>query len=104
MRYFLIQTCVVFFYVSAFSQTGVLNEANSLYNRLAFYEASEIYVDLIGSAFDDTQMKRKLANCFYQIGDAENTERYYSKIIESDDITSMFINMPNVLRKTGNMN
>ena len=77
--------------ISSFGQSGAMSKANGFYNKLDYFEASQIYIDLLGSGEDDSKMKLRLADCFYQIGDSENAEKYYSKVIEepeakSDDI------------------
>ncbi|PHR22542.1 MAG: hypothetical protein COA38_17885 [Fluviicola sp.] len=77
--------------ISSFGQSGAMSKANGFYNKLDYFEASQMYIDLLGSGEDDSKMKLRLADCFYQIGDSENAEKYYSKVIEepeakSDDI------------------
>lgn len=67
-------------------QSGAMSKANGLYNKMDYFEASQIYIDLLGSGEDDTEMKLRLADCFYQIGDSENAEKYYSKVIEEPEV------------------
>lgn len=89
MRVLIILALVSLFVNGSIAQSGAMNKANGLYNKLAYYEASVAYMDLLGSGEDDTKMKLHLADCFYQIGDTERSEKYYAKVIESPEINSI---------------
>ena len=73
----------------AFSQSGKLKKADNYYTKVAYSAAAEIYTDLIGSEVDSPNMKAKLADCYYQIGETSKATEYYQKIedkLSSDDM------------------
>jgi outer membrane protein OmpA-like peptidoglycan-associated protein len=71
-----------------FAQGGKLKKADNYYQKVSYYEASELYLDLLGSEIDSPKLRGKLANCYYQIGETVEAEKYYSEMISSDIVTS----------------
>lgn len=88
MKTLLLSAFVILCGYNVSAQNGAMNKANTLYNNLAYHEASEIYLDLLGSGVDGPKMKLNLADCFYQIGDSKNAAKYYAKVIDSPETSS----------------
>lgn len=61
-----------------FAQAGKLKKADNYYNKVAYDEAASLYSELIGSEVDSPELKLKLADCYYQTGETELAEQYYS--------------------------
>jgi outer membrane protein OmpA-like peptidoglycan-associated protein len=71
----------------SFAQTGKLKKADSFFYKLSYAYAAEIYTDLLGSKVDSPELKSKLAQCFYQMGDMKNAELYFSQMIDTKEAT-----------------
>lgn len=67
----------------AFSQSGKLEKANNLYDKLAYASAAEIYEDLVNSEVDSPSMQSKLAYCYFQMGKINESEKVYGEVIKS---------------------
>ena len=90
------------FTVGAFSQTSKLKKADDFYVKVAYAEALLLYTDQLGSTVDGPQMKAKLANCYYQIGETFKAEELYSKMITTNTATSLDIyNYAQSLKENG---
>lgn len=73
---------------STMAQAGKLKKANNYYEKVAYAEASVLYNELSGSKHDSPEMQSKLANCFYQMGETLESEKFYAKIVSTDNKTS----------------
>ena len=51
------------------AQNLKLKKADDYYSKVSYAEAAELYSDLLGSKLETPEMKSRLANCFYQIGE-----------------------------------
>lgn len=86
------------------SAQGVkLKKADNYYSKLAYSEAVPLYLELIGSEIDSTNLKSKLANCYYQMGNTIEAEIYYTQVVtktggSSDDV----YNYAQTLKENGN--
>ena len=65
---------------SLYAQNPVVKRANSLYSQVSYAQAASIYEDLVGTKHEEGYMKSNLADCYYQIGDTELAEKYYSEL------------------------
>lgn len=70
------------------AQSGKLKKADNYYERVAYSNAADLYTDLLGSEVDNSEMKLKLADCYYQMGDAEKAETYFAQAAEGGEVTS----------------
>lgn len=70
------------------AQSGKLKKADNYYKKVAYSNAASLYTDLLGSEVDNSEMKLKLADCYYQMGNTEMAETYFSQSVESTDVTS----------------
>ncbi len=71
--------------IQGFDQSGKLKKANNFYDKIAYAEAAELYVSLLDSEVDSPELKAKLANCYYEMGNTEKAALYYSEVVETPD-------------------
>ncbi|MEN9399661.1 MAG: hypothetical protein RL632_762 [Bacteroidota bacterium] len=67
--------------IPAVAQTGKVKKADAYYEKLAYAYAADLYVKLIGTEVETPDMKSKLAQCYFQMGDMLNAELYYSEVV-----------------------
>lgn len=64
-----------------FGQNTRLKKADEYYRLKSYALAADSYNDLLGSGVDTPEMKAKLADSYYQIGDLQNAEKVYAMYI-----------------------
>ena len=72
---------------SAFAQAGRLKRANHDYSHLSYKSAARKYERIIGRRSDGVPVQRNLANCYYNMSDMVNAEKYFAMMIESPEAT-----------------
>lgn len=70
------------------AQSGKLKRADNYYKTLAYAMAAEQYEELLGSEVDSPEMKSKLANCYFQMGNTAKAEAVYAQMINSPEAKS----------------
>lgn len=94
---------VVFFAFTADAQGGKLKKADNYYSLLSYSYAAPLYEDLIGSEFDNTKMRSKLARSYYQLGDMTKARDMYATVVErSDAHKEDYFFYAQTLKQTGN--
>lgn len=88
MRNIFLAILLGLFSLSVSAQAGKLKKADNYYEKVAYAEASVLYSELLGSKHDSPKMQSNLANCYYQMGETIDAEKYYVNIVESDQATS----------------
>lgn len=81
---------ILVFLVAGFSlqaQQGKQKKADRLYNDLAYFEAVEVYKELIENDYNTVSNKQKLADTYLQLRSPENAVFYYEDIINEPDIS-----------------
>jgi len=86
MKNFILTAFILFTVFTINAQSGKLKKADKYYSKIAFHQAAELYKDLIGSEVDSPQLKAKLADCYFQMGETELAEKYYSEMVNSDQV------------------
>lgn len=74
-------------YAQKFLQKFTLKRADALYKQMAFKEAAALYEDVLKHNPSKVQAMRALGKCYVKLGDAVNTEKWYSRLValsESD--------------------
>lgn len=88
--------------IGAVAQSGKLKKADSYYERVAYAEAADIYIELIGSEVDSPALKAKLADCYYQMGDSQRAEEYYSLMVTTVEAKEVDVyNYAQALKENG---
>lgn len=75
--------CFILFSASVSAQAR-LNKADDLYNLKSYWSAATQYERLVDSDHDTPQMRVRLANSYYFMGNYEKALEYYSKISLSE--------------------
>lgn len=65
-----------------FAQSGKLKKADNYYEKVAYAYAIPLYTELLESEVDSPEMRSKLANSYYQIGETEKAEEIYAMYID----------------------
>ena len=72
---------LIFSGLNIYGQDGKLKKANNYYENIAYAEAIPLYLDLLGSAYDSPELKSKLGSSYYQMGNTQKSEEFYSQIV-----------------------
>ncbi len=86
MKNFILTAFVLFAVFTINAQSGKLKKADKFYSKIAYHQAAELYKELIGSEVDSPKLKAKLADCYFQMGETELSEKYYSEMVNSDQV------------------
>jgi outer membrane protein OmpA-like peptidoglycan-associated protein len=65
-----------------YAQSGKLKKADNYYDKVAYAYAIPLYTELLESEVDSPEMKSKLANSYYQIGETQKAEEIYAMFID----------------------
>lgn len=79
---------VLMFQTFTFGQSSKLRMADTYFNKLSFALAAPLYGEIIGTSEDNTSVKQKLAVCYYNMGDMQNSEKYFAEIVNDASATS----------------
>ena len=71
------------------AQRGKLKKADKYYQKIAYIDAAILYSKLLNSKADSPEMRGKLADCYYQIGETDKAEMYYAQMINSSEVNSI---------------
>lgn len=88
MRLIFVTGVFILMVSSTFAQSAKLQKADNYYAKVAFAEAAKLYKGLIGSKVDSPELKAKLADCYYQMGESQSAEEVYAQVIASGDYKS----------------
>ncbi len=69
------------------AQNGKQKKADKLYNDLAFFEAVEVYKDLIDNDYNVVYNKQKLGDSYFKLRSPENAVHYYGDVINEAGIS-----------------
>ena len=84
------------------AQSGKLKRADNYYDQVAYAEAITIYDQLLNSEVDSPELKSKLADCYYQIGNTKKAAEVYELFInESTSEVEDVYNYAQSLKENG---
>lgn len=69
------------------AQNGKQKKADKLYHELAYYEAADVYKELIENDYNTSRNKQKLADTYFKLRSPENAVIYYEEIINEPNIS-----------------
>lgn len=88
---------------AAYAQGGKLKKADNYFNLLSYSYAAPLYEDLIGSEFDNTQLRSRLARSYYQMGDMAKSRDMYASVVDRTDVSKEdYFFYAQTLKQTGN--
>jgi outer membrane protein OmpA-like peptidoglycan-associated protein len=91
------------FYNNAFAQMKRWNEANKLYNKMAYYYAAEAYEDVLARGVDSSQIAPNIADCYDKIENNEKASAWYEYIDRKSILNSrQLLRYAMVLRQVRN--
>ena len=85
------------------AQTKDTKKADKQFAQFEFVKAAESYNKLIEKGKGDTYVYGQLAECYYNVFNTIEAERWYAKALESSSILKRFISIPKCLKLTENM-
>lgn len=69
------------------AQNGKQKKADKLYQDLAYFEAADVYKELIEKDYNTSRNKQKLADTYFKLRSPENAVLYYEDIIDDPEIS-----------------
>jgi len=86
------QKIVLVIIISLFSLSGQSQMkqkvADRLYNELVYYKAVELYEDLASKSKATAYQIRRTAECYRELGDFKNSEKWYGKLVSNNEATA----------------
>lgn len=72
------------------AQNGKQKKADKLYDDLAYFEAADVYKELIENDYNTSRNKQKLADTYIKLRSPENAVLYYEDIINDTEISAEY--------------
>jgi len=72
----------VFFFQAGFAQKDKLEEADKMFDRYAFIDAREVYLEVAEAGYKSENLFKKLGDSYYFNGDLPNAEKWYGELYE----------------------
>ena len=92
---------LIFSGLNVYGQDGKLKKANNYYENIAYAEAIPLYLDLLGSAYDSPELKSKLGSSYYQMGNTQKSEEFYSQVVLTEMDSEDVYNYAQSLKENG---
>ena len=92
---------LIFSGLNIYGQDGKLKKANNYYEKIAYAEAIPLYLDLLGSAYDSPELKSKLGSSYYQMGNTQKSEEFYSQVVLTEMDSEDVYNYAQSLKENG---
>jgi len=70
----------LFFFQVGFSQKEKLKEADKMFDRYAFIDAREVYLEVAEAGYKSENLFKKLGDSYYFNGDLPNAEKWYGEL------------------------
>lgn len=71
---------IVFFCQPVFAQEDKLAEADKMFDRYAFIDAREVYLEVAEAGYKSENLFKKLGDSYYFNGDLPNSEKWYDEL------------------------
>ena len=91
----------LFNYSLVYSQSNSTKKADRLYDRLEFVKAAEEYLKLNDSDLNSEYVITKLANCYYNLFETREAEKWFKKIINKNPEAEMIYRYSQMLKANG---
>ncbi|SFT63424.1 WD40-like Beta Propeller Repeat [Lishizhenia tianjinensis] len=92
----------LFISLGAWGQLAKFDKATMHFQNFAYSTAIPLFEELIGSKVDDAKLKSMLAFSYFQVGNTEKAEAYYSQMILSPIVNNEdYYNYAQVLKENG---
>ena len=91
----------LFSYSFVFSQNNSTKKADRLYDRLEFVKAAEEYLKLSDSELNSEYVITKLANCYYNLFETREAEKWFKKIVNKNPDAELIYKYSQMLKANG---
>tara|TARA_B100001559_G_scaffold282869_1_gene257237 strand:- start:867 stop:2756 length:1890 start_codon:yes stop_codon:yes gene_type:complete len=91
----------LFSYSFVFSQNNSTKKADRLYDRLQFVKAAEEYLKLSDSELNSDYVITKLANCYYNLFETSEAEKWFKKIVNKNPDAELIYKYSQMLKANG---
>ena len=91
----------LFSYSFVFSQNNSTKKADRLYDRLQFVKAAEEYLKLSDSELNSDYVITKLANCYYNLFETIEAEKWFKKIVNKNPDAELIYKYSQMLKANG---
>ena len=91
----------LFSYSFVFSQNNSTKKADRLYYRLQFVKAAEEYLKLSDSELNSDYVITKLANCYYNLFETSEAEKWFKKIVNKNPDAELIYKYSQMLKANG---
>ena len=91
----------LFSYSFVFSQNNSTKKADRLYDRLQFVKAAEEYLKLSDSELNSEYVITRLANCYYNLFETSEAEKWLKKIINKNPDAELIYKYSQMLKANG---
>ena len=91
----------LFSYSFVFSQNNSTKKADRLYDRLQFVKAAEEYLKLSDSELNSEYVITKLANCYYNLFETREAEKWFKKIVNKNPDAELIYKYSQMLKANG---
>ncbi|WP_111307196.1 OmpA family protein [Confluentibacter sediminis] len=78
--------CIILCVSSLFAQSSKQKKADNLYNKFSFYNAIEVYEELINNNYNSDYNTRQLADCYMYLRNPEIATIHYKKVVEQSNV------------------
>ncbi len=86
---------------SLYAQNSATKKADKHFKRFEFVDAAEDYVKLIEDGKGDAYVYSQLAECYYNVFNTQEAERWYAKALETMDEPEMYFKYSQMLKANG---
>jgi tetratricopeptide (TPR) repeat protein len=87
--------------LSLTAQNKATKKADKHFDRLEFVDAAKDYVKLVTDGKDDNYVHRQLAECYYNIFNTVEAERWYAKALAGSEDPEMIFKYSQMLKANG---
>ena len=102
MKHLLAVLTAVLVYNFTYGQSSKLNRADEYFDKLSYANSAHLYEQLMGTEFESTEMKLRLAYSYYKTGKLDKSEAMYSQVALSEKATGTdYYTYAQVLKQNG---
>jgi outer membrane protein OmpA-like peptidoglycan-associated protein/tetratricopeptide (TPR) repeat protein len=92
---------LVFTSISLTAQNKVTKNADELFDRYEYAPAAKEYLSLVEKGTSDPYVYKRLGDCYYNMANAVEAEKWYSKAVESKQDAETYYNYAQMLKSNG---
>ena len=92
---------LVFTSISLTAQNKVTKNADELFDRYEYAPAAKEYLSLVEKGTADSYVYKRLGDCYYNMANAVEAEKWYSKAVESKQDAETYYNYAQMLKSNG---